>query len=116
MDNDWRFYDYTERQFMNKSPGWGDGDQAEIARDIFRVQTDTNMSHPHLPGDFIRRKKDGDFVLMTWDKFDNIQQALKHLGEFWEGCNPRQEDLEDYQIFEMYNRLKNLCKMVGVKK
>lgn len=98
------------------SPGWGDGVEAVIAKDISRVEVNYNAVHPHLPGDFLRRKVDGDHVLMTWEKFEALQYALHWLKEYWVDCRAFQEALDDYQISEISNRIALLSKMLGEPK
>lgn len=96
------------------SPGWGDGKDAVIADDIFRAEINYNGVHPHLPGDFIRRKVDGEWVLIKGEKFDNLKAAIRWINEYWLGCAPWKEDLDDYQISEMTRRMEALKRMVGI--
>ena len=74
------------------------------------------MTHEHLPGDFVRRKKDGEWVLMTRDKFDNLQSALHWLKAYWGDCRAHQQNLDDYQISEITKRIDLLSKMLGEPK
>lgn len=96
-----------------KSPGWGDGDKAVIAPDIFRASVTYNGTHKHLPGDFIKRDKDGDHVLIKWEKFDNLQMAAYFLWVYWKSCNAKQHDLDDFQISELDKRMRAIAKMLG---
>jgi hypothetical protein len=96
------------------SPGWGDGKDAVIADDIFRVDVEYNSAHPHLPGDFISRKTDGKHVLIKWDKFDNLSEAIRWLDDYWGDCRAHHNDLDDYQIGELTRRMAALRRMVGV--
>lgn len=95
------------------SQGWGDGERAEIVDGIFEVESSPNTTHLHLPGDFMRRKVGGELILMKRDKFENLQSAVVWLEAYWASCNPKQFDLDDYQIAELSTRMESLVKMVG---
>ena len=97
------------------SPGWGDGEAAFVAPGVYAVEVNYNGVHPHLPGDFIKRSKDGDHILMTKDNFDNLQEAAKWFLSYWKSCKPWEHDLDDYQISEITRRMEGLRNMVGVK-
>ncbi len=97
------------------SPGWGDGEDAVVAQDICAVEVSYNGTHPHLPGDFVRRKKDGSHILVKKDKFDNLQEATRGLYSYWVDCKPQQHGLDDCQISEITKRMESLRRMLGVK-
>ena len=56
-------------------PGHGDGN--EIEPGVYRVTTWPNVSHPHLGGDFIYRDKDGESILMSFEKWEMICKGVQ---------------------------------------
>jgi hypothetical protein len=85
------------------SPGYGDGNETVGGDKIVRVET--NMTHPHLPGDFIRRDKDGDLVLVQRQRYEAMTSTIKHLWDYWNACNPRESSLDDYQTNQIHVRI-----------
>jgi hypothetical protein len=57
------------------SAGFGDGSEPDEfgAR---RCVLNTNLTHRHLPGDFIRRDKDGDMILMSREAYLKLLARL----------------------------------------
>lgn len=60
---------------IHVTPGWGDGEGAKYRGGV-RVMVHHNITHPHLSGDFIQRKEEGDSVLLTLEQFDVIMNIV----------------------------------------
>jgi hypothetical protein len=71
--------DFTEENVMagfTKSAGVGD-ESLPDSWGAYRVAVTLNTAHSHLPGDFIKRDKEGEMILMSREDYLRLVERIK---------------------------------------